>query len=92
MSKIGFTYTKKDVKDSAQELYMDAYMVLFDSNSDKGEEILVSMLSQKLALKAVDRIIMANPHSNPLNTQGWSTMRFWQDVKKFLTDKIFTDV
>jgi hypothetical protein len=82
--EIGFSYSKKDVEETAQEIYTEIYMTLFDSDSDKGEECLVSILSQKLAIKTVDRIILANPHSNPLNTQGWSTMRFWQDVKKRL--------
>lgn len=92
MSQIGFRYTKQDVKNTAQELFSDAYFILFDSDTDKGDEVLVSMLSQKLAIKTVDRIILANPHSNPLNTESWSTMRFWVDVKEFLTDKIFKDV
>lgn len=85
---IGFSYTKNDVQDSSQEIYTEIYMTLFDSDSDKGEEILVSMLSQQLAIKTVERIILANPHSNPLNTEGWSTMRFWMEVKDYLVHKI----
>jgi len=82
--EVGFRYTKKDVEETARDIYHDMYMILYDSDSDKGEEILVSILAQKLSIKTVERIIMANPHSNPLNTQGWSTMRFWHDVKKRL--------
>ena len=85
----GFRYTKKEVEETAQEIYTDIYLVLFDSDSDKGEEVLVTMLSKKLAIKSVERIILANPHSNPLNTQSWSTMRFWVDVKDFLENKMF---
>lgn len=31
---------------------------------------------------AVRYIINSNPHSNPLNTEVYSTMGFWQDVDK----------
>lgn len=85
----GFRYTKKEVEETAQGIYTDIYLVLFDSDSDKGEEVLVTMLSKKLAIKSVERIILANPHSNPLNTQSWSTMRFWIDVKDFLENEMF---
>ena len=33
------------------------------------------------ALMAVDEIINSNPHSNPLNTEVYSTMEWWQKVK-----------
>lgn len=33
------------------------------------------------ALIAVDEIIRANPHSNPFNTDVYSTMEYWQQVK-----------
>ena len=33
------------------------------------------------ALIAVDYIITSNPHSNPLNTDVYSTMDYWQEVK-----------
>lgn len=33
------------------------------------------------ALIAVDEIIRANPHSNPFNTDIYSTMNFWQEVR-----------
>ena len=34
------------------------------------------------ALIAVDYIITSNPHSNPFNTDVYSTMSYWQEVKK----------
>ena len=34
-------------KDKAQDIFNSFYMILFDSESDKGEEIIVSMLAQK---------------------------------------------
>ena len=33
------------------------------------------------ALIAVNEIINANPHSNPLNTDVYSTMAYWLEVK-----------
>ena len=38
----------------------------------------------KDAIKCVDEIILANPHSNPFNTDVYSTMDYWQDVKEEL--------
>ena len=37
--------------------------------------------SKECALIAVDEIMKANPHSNPFNTDVYSTMDFWQKVK-----------
>lgn len=47
-------------KEFAEKLYYDNYMILFDSDSDKGEEILISLLSKKLAIKFVDTLINEN--------------------------------
>jgi hypothetical protein len=41
-----------------------------------------SKLSKLCALIAVNEIINSNPHSNPLNTEVYSTMDYWQEVKK----------
>jgi hypothetical protein len=38
-------------------------------------------LAKLLALIAVNEIINSNPHSNPLNTEVYSTMEWWQEVK-----------
>ena len=40
--------------------------------------------AKECALIAVNEIISANPHSNPLNTDVYSTMNYWQEVKKQL--------
>ena len=37
---------------------------------------------KECALVAVENIILANPHSNPFNTDVYSTMEYWQEVKK----------
>jgi hypothetical protein len=38
--------------------------------------------TKQCALIAVDEVILANPHSNPLNTDVYSTMDYWQEVKQ----------
>ena len=38
--------------------------------------------AKKCALIAVDNIILANPHSNPFNTDVYSTMDYWLEVKQ----------
>ena len=34
------------------------------------------------ALIAVNYVLAVNPHSNPFNTTGYSTMGYWQEVKR----------
>lgn len=36
---------------------------------------------KKCALIAVQNIILSNPHSNPFNTNIYSTMDYWLEVK-----------
>ena len=38
--------------------------------------------AKQCALIAVDQIILANPHSNPFNTEVVSTMKYWVEVRK----------
>jgi hypothetical protein len=38
--------------------------------------------AKECAILAVNEIINSNPHSNPLNTEVYSTMDWWQEVKK----------
>jgi hypothetical protein len=38
-------------------------------------------IAKQCAIIAVQEIINANPHSNPLNTDVYSTMIYWQEVK-----------
>jgi len=37
--------------------------------------------AKQCALIAVDEIIKSNPHSNPFNTDVYSSMEYWQEVK-----------
>jgi hypothetical protein len=54
-----FKLERMNPKDKAQEIFNSFYMILFDSESDKGEEILVSMLAKKCAIEAVTQIIQS---------------------------------
>ncbi len=38
--------------------------------------------AKKCALVAVQEIICSNPHSNPLNTDVTSTMKWWMEVQE----------
>jgi hypothetical protein len=60
--------------------------------SEKAEELVSKYLlatpigfhiedAKKCALIAVKEIILSNPHSNPFNTDVYSTMSYWQEVK-----------
>ena len=53
---------------------------------DKYDSILTYLESKnkakKCALIAVQEIISSNPHSNPLNTNVYSTMGYWIEVKR----------
>jgi hypothetical protein len=40
--------------------------------------------AKQCALIAVQEIICSNPHSNPLNTDFTSTMKWWIDVQEEL--------
>ena len=39
-------------------------------------------MAKQCALIAAQYIITSNPHSNPLNTDVYSTMKYWEEVKK----------
>ena len=39
-------------------------------------------IAKKCALVAAQEIICSNPHSNPLNTDVTSTMKWWMEVQE----------
>jgi hypothetical protein len=61
-------------KEKAKEL-IDKYSFVEIANYTSMFEV------KQCALIAVQEIINANPHSNPLNTDVYSTMYYWQEVK-----------
>lgn len=65
-----------ETKEKALELvnkYHKGYDLLWD---------LTWIQAKLCASITVDEIISANPHSNPLNTDVYSTMDYWQEVKQ----------
>jgi len=44
----------KSAQEYARELFSEAYITLFDSDTDKGNEILVSLLAKKIAIQNVN--------------------------------------
>jgi len=66
-------------QEKAQELVNKFY-----SRIDK-ERLLVNRYwsnAKFCALITVDYIITSNPHSNPFNTDVYSTINYWQEVKQ----------
>lgn len=60
-------------KEKAKEL-VDKYLAIQFGDFPTTE-------AKQCALIAVDEIILSNPHSNPFNTDVYSTMYFWLQVK-----------
>jgi hypothetical protein len=68
-------------KEKAKKLTLNFMKI--DSDSEKFDEFEMKLFyAQRCALIAVDEIIGSNPHSNPLNTDVYSTMDYWQEVKQ----------
>ena len=66
-------------KDKAIDLVHRYRMLFMNEGEDYGEEILVSLLSQKCALIAVDEILSVVW----LNTKGFS---YWKEVKQHINE------
>jgi hypothetical protein len=62
-------------KEKAIEIYTKMFNQIFAYYA-------TDRLAKDCAILAVNEIINSNPHSNPLNTEVYSTMDWWQEVKK----------
>ena len=75
-----------NAKEKAKELvdkFKNIDKRIYDINPDYFDLfILTQNEAKQCALIAVNEIIFANPHSNPFNTEVYSTMEYWQEVKK----------
>jgi hypothetical protein len=70
-----------NAKLKAKELvdkFQNEYMVVAGMTERK----MYNHEAKQCAIIAVENIINANPHSNPLNTIVHSTMQYWVDVKQ----------
>jgi hypothetical protein len=63
-----------DAKEKAKQL-VDKFTDVEDGEMYIGK-------AKKCALIAVMEIINSNPHSNPLNTEVFSTIYYWHTVKR----------
>jgi hypothetical protein len=68
-------------KEKAEELFDKYCYAIRMEETDSGYFSNV-IYAKQCALISVQEIINSNPHSNPFNTVGSSTMEFWQKVKE----------
>jgi hypothetical protein len=54
----------------------------FEDDLMESDVYYLDAAKKRCALIAVQEIINSNPHSNPLNTDVYSTMGYYQEVKK----------
>jgi hypothetical protein len=66
-----------EAKDVARELVEKFEKLLFNKLTQNEEYVKCV----ECALIAVQEILCSNPHSNPLTTEVYSTMGFWNKVK-----------
>jgi hypothetical protein len=81
---------KKESKEKAKELVDKFYqrfpltMDVITTRGDLSWEYDSWKEAKQCALIAVNYIITSNPHSNPFNTDVYSTMDYWQEVEQEL--------
>lgn len=69
-------------KEQAKEIVDGFIPLTMNWNDGTGEWIENKFDAIQCGLITVNRIISANPHSNPFNTTVYSTMGYWCEVKK----------
>jgi hypothetical protein len=68
-------------KEKADELFTGYYVMLLETDSQISEEIIISILSQQLALIAVDEIIQEVIESADNEIKSTRVI-YWQKVKQ----------
>ena len=64
-------------KEKAKEIYCK----YADALNIRDLQTTANPFAKQCALIAVNEIILSNPHSNPFNTDVYSTMDYWIQVK-----------
>jgi len=66
----------------AKRILNDFHILFLKEGGEITGEILLTnhSLALKAAIRSVKLVISANPHSNPLNTDVQSTMKWWEEV------------
>jgi hypothetical protein len=70
------------MRSQAQEIFDSFYVALFDSESDKGEEVLVSLLAKKCALVHVQLLLENANYSWNGNLIDWWIMDLKEEIEK----------
>ena len=68
-------------KEKADELFTRYYVMLLETDSQISEEVIISILSQQLALIAVDEIIQEVVESADNEIKSMRVI-YWQKVKQ----------
>ena len=73
--------TPEEKSNEIIEKYYKLFSVTLENTISKYE-------ATHCAIAEVTGIISSNPHSNPFNTDVYSTMEYWQEVKTILENKL----
>ena len=68
-------------KEKAQEILRKYKKIMFTPQNPTQKHQYDDFI-KKCALISVNYIITSNPHSNPFNTNMYSTIDYWQEVKE----------
>lgn len=71
--------------EKAEQLIAQFKMILMDSDSECGNEILCTLIAKQCAKLSVRQILSSNPHSNPF-TELNSTFDWWFQVYNLLSE------
>jgi len=69
------------VKPQAQEIFDRFYAVLFDSDSDKGEEVLVTSLAKRCALLHAEMLLENANYSRSGELIDWWIMDLKEEIE-----------
>lgn len=71
--------------EKAEQLISQFKMILMDSDSECGNEILCTLIAKQCAKLSVRQILSSNPQSNPF-TELNSTFDWWFEVYNLLSE------
>lgn len=73
-------------KEKAEELIAQFKMILMNEDTERGNEILCTLIAKECAKLSVRQILSSNPHSNPFNTEPQSTFDYWYEIYNLLSE------
>ena len=89
MQKIIITQHLKKInmtpREKAEDLIAQFKIILMDSDSECGNEILCTLIAKQCAKLSVRQILSSNPQSNPF-TELNSTFDWWFEVYNLLSE------